>query len=55
MGLIKVIPRENLDKLLIRHIPNTYVQKLNYFYTEDSTPNDIKLQTIDLDNLIIVK
>lgn len=47
-GIIKVIPRKHVSNLLIHHLPNKYVNMLPDIYTEDTTPDDIKISIIDL-------
>ena len=43
-GLTRVIPRDKIKKLLIHHLPNTYVKKFHEFYTEESTLDENKLK-----------
>lgn len=42
-GIIKLIPRNRVNELLVHHLPNKYVNMLPEIYTEDTTPNEIKI------------
>ena len=46
-GLIKVIPRDDVSKLLTHHLPNKYVKMLPDIYIKDTTPDDRKIMELE--------
>jgi hypothetical protein len=45
-GVTKVIPRSRVSDLLVHHLPNKYVHMREDVYTEDTTPDDVKIATM---------
>ena len=45
-GIVKVIPRNRVDKLLVPHLPNKYVKMLPDIYTENTTPNEVVISQL---------
>jgi hypothetical protein len=41
-GFVRVLPTKGIQKLLVHHSCNKYIKKLPYFYTENTTLNDVK-------------
>jgi hypothetical protein len=48
-GIVKVLPRNRVSELLVPHMPNKYVRMLPDIYTEQSTPDDIKISEWQMD------
>jgi hypothetical protein len=45
-GLIKVIPRNRVSELVVHHMANKYVQMHPEFYIQSTTPDDVKIATL---------
>jgi hypothetical protein len=45
-GIIKVYPRNRVSELLVHHLPDKYVKMLPDVYTEEATPDDTKLMSL---------
>lgn len=45
-GIVKVYPRERVNELLVHHLADKYVKMLPDVYTEDATPDNNKLMTL---------
>ncbi len=42
-GLTKIIPKNNISKFLVHHLPNKYVNTQPQYYNKDTTPNEVKI------------
>ena len=48
-NITKVIPRLNISNLVVHHLPNKYVNMLPDIYTEETTPDDKKLEMMQIE------
>jgi hypothetical protein len=48
-GITKVIPRSEVSNLIVRHLPDKYVNMLPDIYTELTTPDDVTISTTQKD------